>query len=106
MIVLPFLLSNDPLLLRSTEVYINVGKYLLYKVPKLFPDSNARLILYFVYIFWWNVNTVRQFCYLEVPISKFEMTPVILLQGLVLVISCVFTEFDYSEESTKGAILH
>ena len=46
--VLPFLLSEDPLLLWSMEVCINVGKYLLHKVPKGFPDLNAGMILYFV----------------------------------------------------------
>ena len=87
MLVLPFLLSMDPLLLRSMEVSIDVRKYLLHKVPKGFHDSNAKIILYFLWIFWLNVNTVRLFCYLEVSISQFEKTPVIVLQELVLV-SC------------------
>ena len=41
------LLSKDPLLLWSMEIYINVGKYLLQKVPNGFHDSNAGIILYF-----------------------------------------------------------
>ena len=47
MLVLPFLLPEDPPLLRSMEVFINIRKYLLHKVPKGFPDSNAKIILYF-----------------------------------------------------------
>ena len=103
-LVFPFLLSKDPLLLWSMEVCINVGKCLLYKVPKGFPDSNARIILYFVCIFWWNVNTVRQFCYWYVSISQFEKTTVKVLQGLVLANCHVCTELEDSEESPKGAL--
>ena len=106
MMVLPFLLIKDQLLFRSMEVSINVGKYLLHKVPMGFHDSNVGIILYFVWIFWCIVNIVRQFCYLEISISKFEKTPVKVLQGLVLANSHVFTEFDGSEESPKVAFLY
>ena len=41
MLLLPSLLSIDPLLVWSMEVFINVGKYLLHNVPNAFPDSNA-----------------------------------------------------------------
>ena len=46
-LVLPFLLSKDQLLHWSMEVCLNVGKYLLHKVPKGFPDSNAGIIYNF-----------------------------------------------------------
>ena len=52
------------------------------------------------------MNTVRQFCNLEVSISQFEKTPAKVLQGLLQANSNVFTELDASEESPKVAFLH
>ena len=106
MLVLPFMMSKDPLLFRSMELSIYVGKYFLHKVCKRFYVRNAGNIMYFVYIFWLNVDTVRQFCYFEVSISKFETTHVNVLQGLVLASSHVFTVFEDSEESPNGTFLH
>ena len=52
------------------------------------------------------MNTVWQFCYLEVSIFEFEKKPVKVLKGLVLANSHVLNEFDDSEESPMGAFLH
>ena len=49
------------------------------------------------------MNTVRQFSYFEVSISKFEKTHAKVLQEWP---THVFTEFDDSQESPKGAFLH
>ena len=106
MLILPFLLSKDPLLLWSIEVCSSVGKYLLHKVLKGFSKSYAGINLYFVWIFWWNVDTVRLFSYWWLFISKYEKTPVNVLQRLVLTNSPVFTESEGSEEFPKWAIHH
>ena len=91
-LVLPFLISKEPQRFHM-NVYINVtryplnkvlkrfpdgndGRYPLNKVPKRFPDGNDGIILYFLWIIWRNVNTVRQFGYWLVSISQFEKTPV------------------------------
>ena len=87
------------------KVCINVGKYLRHKVPEGFPASNARIVLYFALIFWRNVNAVRQFCYWYASISRFQKTPVKLLQVLVLANTHVFTEFEGIEDSPKGAFI-
>ena len=45
-LVLPILLSKDPLLLSSMDVCINVGKYFFHKVPRGFPNSNIYIYIY------------------------------------------------------------
>ena len=75
MLLLPYLRSKDPLLIWSMEACIDAGIYFLNKVSRGFHDT-AEIILYFVWIFWWDMNTVKQFLYLEVSISQFEKTPV------------------------------
>ena len=103
MLVYPIQLSKDLPLLWSKEVYTNDGKYLLLKVPKRFSDRIAGIILYFVWISWWDMNTVRLFCYLKVSISKYEKTLVKVVKGSVLANSHVSTEFYDSDDSPKWA---